>query len=93
MCCYSGALAPEFHSCRLPFSWHGCIRGNLQPYTNVVTDEEKDLQPQATPQRDPTKDRREGPSWGFMLGLIALAMVVALAIAWAFIHPLLNRHY
>jgi len=28
-----------------------------------------------------------------MLGLIGLAMVVALVIAWAFIHPLLNRHY
>jgi len=27
-----------------------------------------------------------------MLALIFLAMLVALAIAWAFIHPLLHRH-
>jgi hypothetical protein len=53
-----------------------------------VTDEEKVLKPQATPRRS-----HDGPSWALMLGLIALAMVVALAIAWAFIHPLLNRHY
>lgn len=93
MCCYSGALATEFHSCRLPFSWHGCAWGNVQPYTNVVTDGEKDSKPQATPDAGPIKTRPEGPSWGLMLGLIGLAMVVALVIAWAFIHPLLHRHY
>jgi len=27
-----------------------------------------------------------------MLSFIALAMLVALVIAWAFIHPLLHRH-
>jgi hypothetical protein len=45
----------------------------------------------------PEKERQEraahpGPSWGLMLGLILLAMLVALAIAWAFITPLLHRH-
>jgi hypothetical protein len=34
-----------------------------------------------------------GPSWGLMLFVIALAMLAALAIAWAFITPLLHRHF
>jgi hypothetical protein len=34
-----------------------------------------------------------GPSWGLMLFLIALAMLAAVAIAWAFITPLLHRHF
>jgi hypothetical protein len=34
-----------------------------------------------------------GPSWGLMIFLIVLAMLVALAIAWAFITPLLHRHF
>lgn len=34
----------------------------------------------------------EGPSWGFMLFLIFLAMLVALGVAWAFIHPMLHPH-
>lgn len=36
---------------------------------------------------------REGPSWGLMLFFIGLAMLVAIAIAWLFIHPLLHRHF
>lgn len=46
-----------------------------------------------------SSDKREsqatqgGPSWGLMLFLIGLAMVVALVIAWLFIHPLLHRHF
>lgn len=34
-----------------------------------------------------------GPSWGLMLLIILLAMLVALGIAWAFITPLLHRHF
>jgi hypothetical protein len=33
-----------------------------------------------------------GPSWGFMLALIFLAMLVAIGIAWLFIHPFMQRH-
>jgi hypothetical protein len=32
-----------------------------------------------------------GPSWGLMLFCIALAMGIAIAIAWAFVTPLLHR--
>lgn len=41
------------------------------------------------------EDRPEtfGPSWGLMLLIILLAMLVALGIAWAFITPLLHRHF
>jgi hypothetical protein len=46
----------------------------------------KDSPPQATP------PPHEGPSWGLMLALIFLAMLVAIGIAWLFIHPLLQRH-
>ncbi|HUB20213.1 MAG TPA: hypothetical protein VL990_16335 [Acidobacteriaceae bacterium] len=49
-----------------------------------MTNPEKNPSPQATPQR-------QGPSWGFMLGLIVLAMLVATGIAWLFIHPFLVR--
>jgi len=48
-----------------------------------VSDPQKDLSP--LPNRD-------GPSWGLMLALIFLAMLVAIGIAWAFIHPLLHPH-
>jgi hypothetical protein len=49
---------------------------------------------------DPTKDRHSqatrpehpGPSWGLMLALIFLAMLIAIGFAWIFIHPLLHRH-
>jgi hypothetical protein len=34
-----------------------------------------------------------GPSWGLMLFFIALAMLAAIAIAWAFVTPLLHRHF
>jgi hypothetical protein len=52
-----------------------------------VTDSQKDPPPKATrPAPHP------GPSWGFMLALIFLAMLVAIGIAWLFIHPLLQRH-
>jgi hypothetical protein len=39
-----------------------------------------------------SKAAPEGPSWGLMLFVILLAMLVAVAIAWAFIHPMLHRH-
>jgi hypothetical protein len=34
-----------------------------------------------------------GPSWALMLGVIFAAILVALAIAWAFIEPLLHPHH
>lgn len=46
----------------------------------------------------PEKERQDerpthpGPSWLLMLSLIFLAMLVAVAIAWAFVTPLLHRH-
>lgn len=40
--------------------------------------------PQATPR---------GPSWGLMVFLIFLAILVAFVIAWAFVTPLLHRHF
>jgi hypothetical protein len=51
-----------------------------------VTDPQKEASPQATP------SHRDGPSWGLMLALIFLAMLVATGFAWLFIHPLLHRH-
>lgn len=54
--------------------------------------------PSGAPQ-EPLKDSLHmqatpsGPSWGLMVFLIVLAMLVALAIAWAFITPLLHRHF
>jgi len=33
-----------------------------------------------------------GPSWGVMLLIILLAMLAAVGIAWAFIHPMLHPH-
>jgi hypothetical protein len=45
---------------------------------------ENSSEPQATPR---------GPSWGLMLFFIALAMLAAIAIAWAFVTPLLHRHF
>jgi hypothetical protein len=34
----------------------------------------------------------EGPSWGLMLFIIFLAMLAAIAIAWAFIHSFQRPH-
>lgn len=34
-----------------------------------------------------------GPSWGLMVFLILLAMLIAFGIAWAFVTPLLHRHF
>jgi hypothetical protein len=51
-----------------------------------VTDEDKNMQPEAT------LPHREGPSWGLMLAIIFFAMLVAAGIAWLFIHPFLARH-
>ncbi|MGC2639792.1 MAG: hypothetical protein WA294_21595 [Acidobacteriaceae bacterium] len=48
--------------------------------------------PEDSPDRRDSQATHGGPSWGLMLFFIALAMVVALVIAWLFIHPLLNRH-
>jgi len=71
--------------------------GNRQTYTTMVTDAEKKPEFEATPQRpheeQPPEEPSWGPSWGMMLVFIGLAMVIALAIAWAFIHPLLHRHF
>ena len=36
--------------------------------------------------------RGDGPSWGLMLLLIFLVMLVAVAIAWAFIHSFQRPH-
>jgi len=52
-----------------------------------VTHADKDSDLQATPPPD-----NGGPSWGLMLALIFLAMLIAIGFAWLFIHPLLNRH-
>jgi hypothetical protein len=52
-----------------------------------VPNAQKDVQAKATrPAPHP------GPSWGFMLALIFLAMLVAIGIAWLFIHPFMQRH-
>jgi hypothetical protein len=42
----------------------------------------------------PSEPRRThpGPSWGLMLFVIFFAMLVAIAIAWAFVTPLMHRH-
>jgi hypothetical protein len=45
-----------------------------------------------SPKEPGSPPNHEGPSWGLMLALIFLAMLVAIAIAWAFIHPLLHPH-
>ncbi|HVT96516.1 MAG TPA: hypothetical protein VHE33_03360 [Acidobacteriaceae bacterium] len=39
-----------------------------------------------------TPPHHAGPSWGLMLALIFLAMLVATGIAWMFIHPFFTRH-
>jgi hypothetical protein len=44
-----------------------------------------------SPSREP-RAAQPGPSWGLMLFIIGMAMLLALGIAWAFIHPLLHRH-
>jgi hypothetical protein len=44
-----------------------------------------------SPQKPSQQPAQEGPSWLLMLALIFLAMLAALAIAWAFISPLLHR--
>lgn len=40
----------------------------------------------------PNRRVHEGPSWALMLGVIFAAILVAMAIAWAFIEPLLHPH-
>ncbi|MFP5226648.1 MAG: hypothetical protein ACLGXA_03395 [Acidobacteriota bacterium] len=52
-----------------------------------MTDARKNPSDQATP-REP----HPGPSWGLMLALIFLAMLLAIGIAWLFIHPFMTRH-
>lgn len=44
------------------------------------------------PSDEATPHTHEGPSWGLMLGLLFLAMLVASGIAWLFIHPFFTRH-
>jgi hypothetical protein len=44
------------------------------------------------PKKSEPRPTHPGPSWGLMLFLIFLAMLVAIAIAWAFVTPLLHRH-
>jgi hypothetical protein len=39
-----------------------------------------------------TPEPHEGPSWGLMLALLFLAMLVASGIAWLFVHPFFTRH-
>ncbi len=39
-----------------------------------------------------TQATRGGPSWGLMLLIMLLAMLAAVAIAWAFITPALHPH-
>jgi flagellar basal body-associated protein FliL len=51
-----------------------------------VTQVQKNSSHEATP------SHREGPSWGLMLVLIVVAMLVATGIAWMFIHPFFMRH-
>lgn len=38
------------------------------------------------------ENRGQGPSWGLMLLIIFAAMLVAIAIAWAFIHSFQRPH-
>jgi hypothetical protein len=42
---------------------------------------------------DPSPRGSGVPSWGLMLFFIFLAMLAAIAIAWAFVTPLLHRHF
>lgn len=49
------------------------------------------ISPDSSGKRDSEATPR-GPSWGLMLALIALAMLLAIGIAWAFIHPMLHPH-
>ncbi|HEX4309886.1 MAG TPA: hypothetical protein VHZ25_07645 [Acidobacteriaceae bacterium] len=51
-----------------------------------MTDPHKESPPQATRRVHP------GPSWGLMLALIFLAMLIAIGFAWLFIHPFMARH-
>ena len=51
-----------------------------------MTDPQKDVLPEATPSAP-----HSGPSWGFMLAIVFLAMLVATGIAWLFIHPFMLR--
>jgi hypothetical protein len=57
-----------------------CARRTLEFMTNSSHSRD----PQAT---------RSGPSWVVMLFLIALAMLIATGIAWAFVTPALHRHF
>jgi len=44
-------------------------------------------------QADDSQATHSGPSWGLMLFLLVLAILAAFGIAWAFITPLLHRHF
>jgi len=46
--------------------------------------------PEDSSRRRDSQATHSGPSWGLMLFFIGLAIVVALIIAWLFIHPLLH---
>ncbi len=66
-------------SCLIPNSHSG----NRSRTLTTVTSSGKDSDPPAT---------HNGPSWGLMLALILLAMLVALGFAWLFIHNLMRPH-
>ena len=57
------------------------LPGFDEPYTGCMPVEDKH-QSEATP---------GGPSWALMLFFIALAIAVAVGIAWLMIHPLIDR--
>ena len=46
----------------------------------------------APSKKSASRPTHPGPSWGLMLSIIFFAMLVAIAIAWAFVTPLLHRH-
>lgn len=53
-----------------------------------------DLPPDAPDKNSPNRQATpSGPSWGLMVFLIFLAIGIAFVIAWAFVTPLLHRHF
>jgi hypothetical protein len=46
----------------------------------------------SSPQNRGEQATSSGPSWGLMLFLIFLAMLIAAGIAWMFIHPMFHQH-
>ncbi|HEX4008086.1 MAG TPA: hypothetical protein VHX60_18070 [Acidobacteriaceae bacterium] len=71
-------------------SSHACSRSTA-PQIPRRTLESMAISPDSSGKRDSEATPR-GPSWGLMLALIALAMLLAIGIAWAFIHPMLHPH-